>query len=86
MGVTTRYDATAFLARERSEPMTAAEHAEAFSYQKEYYRDVPASCSCLYQWFPALTAYKMAALRAGCAWHTGETAHAVVLPHPSGDR
>lgn len=66
----TRTDKTAQLGGERQEPLTAAEQAQADGHYEEYARDVPKSCSCLWQYRRAGNRYVMAGWMPGCPWHS----------------
>jgi hypothetical protein len=65
-----RTDASAFLAAERQEPYTAAEHAEAEGHEDEYARDVPRTCTCLWQFSPREHRYELIGQAPECPWHT----------------
>jgi hypothetical protein len=65
-----RTDASAFLAAERQEPLTAADHAEAFGHQDEYARDVPRTCICTWSWNVQERRYERIATLPRCPWDT----------------
>lgn len=61
--------AARFIAGERTEPLTAAEHAAMTGREQEYARDVPRACSCAWMWNPADRAYWVIGYEPGCPWH-----------------
>lgn len=63
--------APVLIASERTEPMTAAEHASRHGHVDEFIRDVPASCSGAWKWDPVQCCYKLIGHPVECAWHAG---------------
>ncbi len=62
-------DKSALLAAERTEPMTADEHAEATGHQAELLRDRPRTCICAFMWNPAGRRYHAISYDPDCPWH-----------------